>query len=259
MTGMPNAVQVVDAGSPGPTLGRHTGFDALEQALIECAASESRTVGADEEEVLFVLSGAGELELAGERHALGPEVGAHLLAGERYRLHSDGIEPLRLVSVRIPDCDPTDRDPRTTVVSRLEDQDTEAATTDREFRIIADARRGLRAATHFVGYIPTVRAPEHFHTYDEVIYVLEGVGVFHAEGRDQALAPGSCIQLSARTVHCLENTGDDVMRIVAVFRPSGSPAAAYYPDGTPAYAGTPSARPAPAPRGVEHSPKEEVV
>jgi hypothetical protein len=30
-----------------------------------------------------------------------------------------------------------------------------------------------------------------------------------------------------------------VMRVVAVFRPAGSPAAAYYPDGTPAYAGTP--------------------
>ena len=28
------------------------------------------------------------------------------------------------------------------------------------------------------------------------------------------------------------------MRVVAVFRPAGSPAAAYYPDGTPAYPGT---------------------
>jgi hypothetical protein len=28
------------------------------------------------------------------------------------------------------------------------------------------------------------------------------------------------------------------MRVVAVFRPAGSPAEAYYPDGTPAYAGS---------------------
>ena len=27
------------------------------------------------------------------------------------------------------------------------------------------------------------------------------------------------------------------MRVVAVFRPAGSPAAAFYPDGTPAYPG----------------------
>jgi hypothetical protein len=40
-------------------------------------------------------------------------------------------------------------------------------------------------------------------------------------------------------VHCLENTGAEVMRVVAVFRPAGSPAAAYYPDGTPASAGAP--------------------
>jgi hypothetical protein len=31
-----------------------------------------------------------------------------------------------------------------------------------------------------------------------------------------------------------------VMRLVAVFRPPGSPAAAYYPDGTPAYPGMPA-------------------
>jgi hypothetical protein len=30
-----------------------------------------------------------------------------------------------------------------------------------------------------------------------------------------------------------------VMRVVAVFRLAGSPAAAYYPDGTPAYGGAP--------------------
>ena len=50
---------------------------------------------------------------------------------------------------------------------------------------------------------------------------------------------GSCIQLPARVVHCLENTGDSMMRVVAVFRPAGSPAAAYYPDGTPAHPGAP--------------------
>ena len=47
-------------------------------------------------------------------------------------------------------------------------------------------------------------------------------------------------QLPARVVHCLHNTGDSMMRVVAVFRPAGSPAAAYYADGTPAYPGAPS-------------------
>jgi quercetin dioxygenase-like cupin family protein len=124
-------------------------------------------------------------------------------------------------------------------VRRLADQQSQDATTEREFRIVADPSTGLRSATHFVGYIPTARAPEHFHTYDEVIYVLDGEGVLHTAVGQRPLTAGSEIELPARTVHCLENTGDDVMRVVAVFRPAGSPAAAYYPDGTPAHESAP--------------------
>jgi oxalate decarboxylase/phosphoglucose isomerase-like protein (cupin superfamily) len=61
----------------------------------------------------------------------------------------------------------------------------------------------------------------------------------HSDGIDAPVLTGACIQLPARTVHCLENTGEQPMRVVAVFRPAGSPAAAYYPDGTPAYVAHP--------------------
>ncbi|MDX6472934.1 MAG: hypothetical protein QOK22_1750, partial [Gaiellaceae bacterium] len=82
--------------------------------------------------------------------------------------------------------------------------------------------------------IPVGRAPEHFHTYEEVVYVLEGEGTVHVGGESAPLRPGSCIHLPARLVHCLENAGPGVMQVVGVFRPAGSPAEAYYPDGTPA-------------------------
>jgi quercetin dioxygenase-like cupin family protein len=226
-----------------PTVGPVTGFDRLAQALLElpAAALTQRETGA-EEEVLFVLAGRGALTLGGgEPQELSAECGAYLAPGERYELSNHGAEPLRLISVRIPDPDPPRADGRRAVVRRLADQEAQQATTDREFRIVADPATGLRSATHFVGYIPTARAPDHFHTYDEVIYVLDGEGVLHSEGEHHRLAPGSCIQLPARTVHCLENTGEALMRVVAVFRPAGSPAAAYYPDGTPAYPGIPPA------------------
>jgi mannose-6-phosphate isomerase-like protein (cupin superfamily) len=226
-----------------PTLGTRTDFGtALEQAVIECAPGRSLPRGGGEaEEVLFVLSGRGVLHAGGVAHELEPETGAYLAPGEGYELENPGPEPLRIVAVQIQHPDPVAADsaPPRAVVRRLADQQAEAATTDREFRIVADPGCGLRSATHFVGYIPTKRAPEHFHTYNEVIYVLDGEGVLHAGEDEQPVHAGSCIQLPARTVHCLENTGKDVMRVVAVFRPAGSPAAAYYPDGTPAYAGTP--------------------
>jgi mannose-6-phosphate isomerase-like protein (cupin superfamily) len=217
------------------TLGPRTGFDVLQQAVLDCAPGEaaSLTVPGDVEETLFVIAGEGEIELRGEHHALAPDVGVYLPPGSTATLHNRGPEPLRLVAVRVPD--PSPGPPTPANVQKLDEQAVEQATTEREFRIVADPRTGLRSATHFVGYIPPERAPDHFHTYDEVIYVIEGTGRMEAGDFSEAVAPGSCIQLPARTVHCLSQSGDEPMRIVAVFRPAGSPAAAFYPDGTPAY------------------------
>jgi mannose-6-phosphate isomerase-like protein (cupin superfamily) len=224
------------------TLGPHVGCTVLEQNVLELApgGSAPRSTG-EREEVLFVLSGRGGLRLGGAEHALEPESGAYLAPGETYELRNSGHEPLRLVAVSIPDPAPPDAATgERAVVRRLADQAAEEATAQRAFRIVADPASGLRSATHFVGYIPTARAPDHMHHYDEVIYVLEGEGEMHMNGETTPLRGGSCIHLPARTVHCLENVGSDLIKVVAVFRPAGSPAAAYYPDGTPAHASAPS-------------------
>jgi mannose-6-phosphate isomerase-like protein (cupin superfamily) len=209
----------------------------LVQTIVDCppAAPHFRAAG-ESEEVMFVLEGAGEIEVNEKTYPLEPESGVYLAPGEECWIRPR--TPLKLISVEIPD--PTDGPAAARkVVRRVADQRSQSATTDREFRIVADPSTGLHSATQFVGYIPTARSPDHFHTYDEVIYVLDGEGVLHTESGDQPVSPGSQIELPARTIHCLENTGDDVMRIVAVFRPAGSPAAAYYPDGTPAHEAAP--------------------
>jgi mannose-6-phosphate isomerase-like protein (cupin superfamily) len=214
---------------------------ALDQAVIECEpqSSLSRASG-KAEEVLFVIEGSGALRAGSESHALEPETGAYLPPGSEYALENEGDEPLRLVSVRVSAPAPAGDGARPRiVVRRLADQEDQAATTERLFRIVADPTTGLRSATQFVGYIPAARAADHFHTYDEVIFVLEGTGTFSAGDGIRSIGPGSQIELPARSVHCLENTGQGVMRLVAVFRPAGSPAYAYYPDGSPAYPGTP--------------------
>lgn len=217
-----------------PTVGPQTGFDALQQAVLECPPGGCGPVEVGEvEETLFVLQGGGAISTGGVVHRLEPEAGVYLPPGSVFELRCDGPDPLRLVAVRIPD--PFPGPPTRAHVRRLADQPAESATTQREFRILGDPRTGLRSATHFVGTIPTEHAPAHFHTYDEVIYVLQGDGVIRAGATEQRVAAGSCVQLPARTVHSLENTGKDAMRVVAVFRPAGSPAAAFYPDGTPAY------------------------
>jgi mannose-6-phosphate isomerase-like protein (cupin superfamily) len=217
-------------------------LEGLEQTVLECAPGTSTTRATGEaEEVLFVVAGQGELCLpGGERHRLEPETGVNLGPGQEYELRNETSDPMRMVSVQVHGPAPEGSLDGRTVVRRLADQESQDATSERMFRIVADPSTGLRSATHFVGYVPTVRAPDHFHTYDEVIYVLEGEGAFHVDGTSRPIEAGSCIELPARTIHCLENTGQDTMRLVAVFRPPGSPAAAYYPDGTPAYPGTPT-------------------
>jgi len=235
-----NAPQVEPFMSPSGlsvrvTLGPRTDFDALQQAVLECGPGERAVieVPGDVEETLFVAVGEGRLHIRGEVHDLTPDMGVYLPPGSTPEIENTGAGPLRLVAVRVPD--PSPGPPMPPSVSRLEDQEMGQATTEREFRLVADPRNGLRSATHFVGYIPTERAPDHFHTYDEVIYVLEGEGRMEAGEFSQPVAAGSCIQLPARTVHCLSASGAEPMRVVAVFRPAGSPAAAFYPDGTPAY------------------------
>ena len=155
----------------------------------------SVSVPGDVEETMFVLEGEGRLHVRGETHALGPEMGVYLPPGSESELENTGEGPLRLVAVRVPDPSPGPPMPAST--SRLDEQEVEQATTEREFRIVADPATGLRSATHFVGYIPTERAPDHFHTYDEVIYVLDGDGLMQA-GAFSRPADGGLVHPTAR-------------------------------------------------------------
>lgn len=218
------------------TIGPAEGSDLLHQRILSFAPGRSRPrEPGDADEVLFVLRGHGALHVGGAAHALEPETGAHLHAGERYEVENPGPEDLEVVSVLVTDPEATGGDGAREVTVRPAGR--QAATTDRAFRIVCDPGMGCASVTQFVGEIPPVRAPDHFHTYDEVIYVLEGEGTIDIGDLHAALAPGTCIHLPARHVHCLHNTTGDTMRVLGVFRPAGSPAAAFYPDGTPAYGG----------------------
>ena len=81
--------------------------------------------------------------------------------------------------------------------------------------------------TQFVGVIPPGRAPEHRHTYDEVVYVIEGEGVYHIGEDDVPMGAGTCLHLPPLVRHCLENAGPEKMRVLGVFHPSGDPSAAH--------------------------------
>ena len=182
------------------------------------------------DEVLYVLEGEGAVMLAGEPHRLSAGTSVFVARGQGWTATGDG----RAVSVLVHDPVPSTR---THAVLDLTAAERGSATAGREFVLGAAPAVGCESITQFVGLVPPGRAPDHFHPYDEVIYVLEGTGVLYADGEEAALSAGSCVHLPARLVHALANTGESELRLLGVFRPAGSPAEAYYPDGTPAVVG----------------------
>jgi mannose-6-phosphate isomerase-like protein (cupin superfamily) len=207
------------------------GCEKFAQRLLQFGPGRSRArVEGSDDEVLFVLDGAGTLILDGERVPLRSRVGVVVRCGTTWSAEVDDELELLSVLVRDPETAPG---PGHAVVD-LAGEDRLSATAARQFTLGVNAEAGCPSVTQFIGFVPPGRAPDHFHCYDEVIYVLDGQGVLHIGGEEAILGPGSCIHLPARLVHSLENTGAGELQLLGVFRPSGSPAEAYYPDGTPA-------------------------
>jgi quercetin dioxygenase-like cupin family protein len=186
-------------------------------------AGEHRDDGADE--IVYVLGGRGSVDVDGERHELRPGTALCVARGTPWSAAGDA----RGLSVLVHE--PVSSNEQSSsghAIVDLTSSEKAAATAGREFVLGPECA----SATQFVGLIPPGRAPDHFHTYDEVLYVLEGEGVLEIAGEQAPLRPGTCVHLPSRLVHCLANTGGSELRVLGVFRPAGSPAEAYYPDGT---------------------------
>ncbi|MDX6412468.1 MAG: hypothetical protein QOE91_1984 [Gaiellaceae bacterium] len=207
------------------TIDAATGCEHLEQQVIRFAPGRSLDRGSeDRQEVLFVVSGRGTLWLDSAEHDLEPATGVFIAPGETYAIENPGPEELLAVSVTAP---ATAVGPNRKVTVRYRDQPSLGATAEREFRYLVNQDAGCLEMTQFVGEIPPSRAPEHHHTYDEVVYVIEGDGVYHIAGDDIPMTAGTCIHLPPLVRHCLENNGPGAMRVLGVFHPSGDPSRAY--------------------------------
>jgi mannose-6-phosphate isomerase-like protein (cupin superfamily) len=160
----------------------------------------------------------GDLE-----HPLEPGTGAYVASGEEYELENHGPEELVVVVVEAPQENDPQLDPSRRTV-RYADQPTLEAGADREFRYLVNQDVGCLDATQFVGVIPPGRSPAHSHSYDEIVYIIDGDGILHIGGLERAIGPGSAMHLPPLVEHCLENTGQGSMRVLGVFHPSGDPA-----------------------------------
>ena len=199
----------------------------FQQRLLRFEGTGEERRDDDRDEVVYVLEGTAVATVGGETQPLEPGTGVFVARGTPWLIES--ADGLLLLSVLVEE--PL---PATASHAVMAGGERGAATAGREFTLLARPENGCASVTQFVGYIPVGRAPDHYHRYDEVVYILAGEGAFHTDGETETLRPGSCVHLPARLIHCLENVGPGEMRVLGVFRPAGSPAEAYYPDDTPA-------------------------
>ena len=215
---------LIDTSSDGPGLVRR---------LVELPARSrfDGTAGAAGE-LWFVIDGAGQLDVAGQPGLpLSRDRGLWMPPGAAYQVQAAEDGELRLDVVSLPaetpggDTPGSERPDQGALAGR-DFADCEIETTgDRQFRVVFGPGRGCPAATSFVGEIPPGRAPDHSHPYDEVVLILQGEGIAHIGGAEHPLSAGTCAHLPPGLVHCLENTGPSMMRVLGVFHPADSPAA----------------------------------
>ncbi len=189
------------------------------------------------EEVLYVVSGTGICRIAGFDYDLQPAVGVYIPPGARYSIENRGPEKLLVVSVccpedgqrqilgKLPEDSGARGEPPPRVVREQDRQQIPVG--DRQFKLLVDKDLGCQHVTQFIGFIPTSKAPFHYHTYEEAIFILEGTGIVHMKEESCEFNPGTSIYLPVGVWHCLENPGPASVRLLGVFYPSGSPAAAY--------------------------------
>lgn len=169
----------------------------------------------------YVITGTGTLQVPGSPAvALKQGVAVWTARSLAYQCAALPGSDLELLVITVRAGSPDETGPSLRVV-RL-DECVPERTGDREFRVLLS--EGL-TFTQFVGMIPPGRAPEHQHTYDEVVHVLAGRGLAHLGDTETELVPGTSIYLPPHQPHCLENNGTDTLRVLGVFYPAGSPAA----------------------------------
>ena len=197
-------------------IGPENGAKAITLRILEFAPGVSPVLRNEElDEVLFSL-GSCRLFIGEVAYEVEPQSGLFIPAQQAFRVENRGTEPVCFVSSR---CPATKTSPPRVV--KLADQRA-MPTGDRWYRVLIDSE-----VTQFVGSIPPGRAPDHFHEYEEVLFILQGEGRAHIGSSSTRIQSGSCIYLPRRQMHCVENTGTGELRLLGVFYPAGSPAVRY--------------------------------
>jgi len=226
-------------------IGKATGAEAISLRVMEFAPGMSPGIrNADCDQILYVLdevrtacvSGRVNLLIDDVAYAVGPDTGIYIRPRQTFAIDNQTQDSIVLISTQCPDPDRAPQlvdaaitksgESQILPIVRLAERAPQT-TADRWYRVLVDERVGSTQVTQFVGSIPPGRAPDHFHNYEEVLFILKGEGRMWAGESNTPISAGSCIYLPKGQVHCVENTGAGELRLLGVFYPAGSPSVRY--------------------------------
>jgi mannose-6-phosphate isomerase-like protein (cupin superfamily) len=223
-------------------ISQNSGAQRITQTVSDYAPGLSPgVVNPRAEEVLYVASGEGICRVSGFDYALTTGAAIFIPPGAVYNIKNTGAETIRLISSCCPE-DPERRvvqghivegpvaagsgKPRRLLVHEDLREDIRAG-TNRLFRYLVNSDLGCQQITQFAGWIPPSKAPVHFHTYEEGVFILEGCGIVHTDDESFEFGAGSSIYFPTGVRHCVENPGTSTIKLLGAFYPSGSPGEAY--------------------------------
>jgi len=207
-------------------IGKENGAKAISLRVSEFGPGTSPVLSNPEsDEVFYVLDGNCTVVIGADEYELGPETGVYLRPGQTLRVENEGAGVVQFISSQSP-AEPVKSGGELPPIVKLSDRRA-LPTADRWYRVLVDDEIGSEQVTQFIGSIPPGRAPDHFHEYEEVLFILRGEGRMWAGETNTPIGVGSCIYLPRGQVHCVENTGSGELRLLGVFYPAGSPAVRY--------------------------------
>ena len=171
-------------------VGKANGAEAISLRILEFGPGVSPGLRNREcDEVLYLLEDFDDersctVFIDGDSYEVSSQTGIYLRPGQTLSVENPGPDTVRFVSSQCPEEAFTgtvdtrlDHPARalSAPIVRLSDRRA-LPTADRWYRVLVDDEIGSEQVTQFVGSIPPGRAPDHFHEYEEVLFILRGRG-----------------------------------------------------------------------------------
>jgi mannose-6-phosphate isomerase-like protein (cupin superfamily)/CDGSH-type Zn-finger protein len=215
-----------------PTLGAL--FQSQFYAQVERGSSP--VIAADgRHTVLFVLRGAGEIEISGRRFAVEPLTGVYIRPQEAYRVHNSSGEPLKFFISNGPGSEdlvfqqqmPGNFDAQFPDRAASIDPAQRHKMAERYYQMLVNREHGSTVVTQFIGNIPLSKAEPHRHLYEEALIFLNGEGVVWTERTKTSVAAGDVLFLPRKQLHSVQCTSPGGFDIVGVIYPGDNPSINY--------------------------------